>query len=673
MGSPIIFNGKYAKLLTNKSILNSDGSLLQYDGEKNYIPYAQFEQNVTTGWSLFNTTLTSGLPTGTVGVGAASLALSTTSTNPIAGSFSLQVAAGTAWTAGQGVISSAFTVDRADLGKVLTFKLYYEAASGGANANWSGILGSQTLAVYLYDVTAAAWVQPAGFLGMNQNSGAGYVTGTFQTSVTSGQQYRLSIIALQATTLPITLTLDQVSVGPQTAPIGPVVTDWVSYTPTTFSAGFGTVSGPTFYWRRSGKNMEILGSFQCGTVAASLGYFSLPNGLQIDTSIVGSNISLGKVEVQNSSSTLFHANALYSTVVGTGFVTLTAQTSTNGGFAVAINANAFLTNSSFVNVLLTFPVAGWSSTTQMSNDTDTRVVAFSVGQGFTQAVNTTPVKLPYTAAATIDTHGSYSTTNSNYTVPVSGIYRVDLAAVFTSGTGPQVAILNIFKNSSGTSAAAAFQMAASSTTYYFSAQRTLSLNAGDVIDVRAYVNTGTATVANDATANIFSLNRLSGPSVIAATETVACEYNTSAGNSIPASTNTFIDYGNKITDTHNAVLGAGSGNNSLYTNTWRYVVPVSGRYLISSNLCIVNAITTAAMEVLVSIFVDNAAQRSGSRTPLPTTSSAGVYACNVVSEIKLNAGQIISIGAFQSNAGSTARNQEASAISNHISIVRVGN
>ena len=215
MGSPTIFNGKFTKLLTNKSILNSDGSLLQYDGAKNYIPYAQFEQGVTTGWSLFNTTLTGGLPTGSVSAGAASLALTATSTNPLAGSYSMQLAAGTSWTAGQGVISSAFTIDRADLNKYISFKIYYEPTVGGGSANWSGTLGSQSLAIYIYDVTASAWVQPIGFLGMNTASGSGYVTGFFKTSTTSGQQYQIAIVALQAVASPLTITVDQVFVGPQ--------------------------------------------------------------------------------------------------------------------------------------------------------------------------------------------------------------------------------------------------------------------------------------------------------------------------------------------------------------------------------------------------------------------------------------------------------------------------
>jgi hypothetical protein len=286
------------------------------------------------------------------------------------------------------------------------------------------------------------------------------------------------------------------------------------------------------------------------------------------------------------------------------------------------------------------------------------VVAFSVGQGFTQAVNTTPSKLLYTAAATIDTHGAYSTTNSNYTVPVSGIYRVDLAAVFTSGTGPQVAVLNIVKNGSGTSAAAAFQMAASSTTYYFSAQRTLSLNAGDVIDVRAYVNTGTATVANDATANIFSLNRLSGPSVIAATESVYASYYTAAGQTIPNSTATVVVFGTKTNDSHNA----------YNSSTGVYTIPVSGRYVISSMIefsgsTVVNkfrAIDITGTQYLPLGSKENVAITTAARV---SGASQGYY----------RAGDTVTISAYQDTGQAGGLALTTASAFNHFEITRVGN
>lgn len=218
MGSPTIFQGNYTRLLTSRGILNSNGSINNFDGIKNYINNSQFEQGTATGWSLFNTTLTAGLPTGSIGAGAASLAMTVTTTNPLMLSNSLQIAAASAWTAGQGVISDAFTIDRMDIGEAITFKISYECTAGSANANWSGVQGSQTLAVYIYDVTAAAWVQPSNFLSMTYSTGASYIAGQFKCSTTVGQQYRIAIMALQATTLPVTMVFDAISVSPSIIP-----------------------------------------------------------------------------------------------------------------------------------------------------------------------------------------------------------------------------------------------------------------------------------------------------------------------------------------------------------------------------------------------------------------------------------------------------------------------
>jgi hypothetical protein len=95
----------------------------------------------------------------------------------------------------------------------------------------------------------------------------------------------------------------------------------------------------------------------------------------------------------------------------------------------------------------------------------------------------------------------------------------------------------------------------------------VSLNGGDYIDVRP--NTS-ITGANDTQFNI-SIERLSGPSAIAATETVAASYENTAGPVIN-NTSPVITYSNKKYDTHGAMSGA------------NYIVPVSGKYLVISRV-----------------------------------------------------------------------------------------
>ena len=95
---------------------------------KNYIQYADFENNSTTGWSLGTVgTLTNGIPTGspTFGSGASgNLSISVVSSGQLAGAYSLSYASSAATTQGNMFASSAYTIDAEDQAKVLTFKFY---------------------------------------------------------------------------------------------------------------------------------------------------------------------------------------------------------------------------------------------------------------------------------------------------------------------------------------------------------------------------------------------------------------------------------------------------------------------------------------------------------------------------------------------------------------------
>jgi hypothetical protein len=616
---------------------------------------------------LFNTALTSGLPTGTVGAGAASLALSTTSTNPIAGAYSLQVAAGTAWTAGQGVISSAFTVDRADLGKVLTFKLYYEAASGGANANWSGVLGSQTLAVYLYDVNAAAWVQPAGFLGMNQNSGAGYVTGTFQTSVTSGQLYQLAIIALQATTLPLTLTLDQVSVGPQTAPIGPVITDWVSYTPT-ISWGTGcTASGK---WRRVGDSMELdiavnITATLSGTTQLTV---SGPAGFSFDTSKWSNPTQTGDAvysigSITRASTTEFQVVATPASFTSPISFTIRPIFTNTGANPVTVVASTGITqtypitwqNTDSMHILIkSIPVAGWSSTTQMSNDTDTRVVALlarnPASSSTSDPTGTTAVKVT-NLVADFDTHGAWNSSTQTYTIPVSGYYDITSSVytgAFTGGVN-----VGIILNSSYNEIGSFTQTAASAQTYV--ANRSFNLKAGDTVSLGTYQTSGSTQTYGTFNPTGLKIQRLSGPSVIAATETVAAFGQTIAGLSIPNAVWTTVTTPTIVDSTHGALTTGGV-----------FTAPVSGRYIICASVFYAtNATGSRGVRIRKNTF------DTGMGTFGTAGSSAGTGA-TVSGYLKLNAGDTVTMETFQNTgvAISLSTSPDAGSV---LSIVRVGN
>ena len=182
-------------------------------GAKNYITNSNFEGNSLTGYSLFNTTLSGVNPTTAPSGGAASLTAAVTSSGPIAGTYSLLLSSSGATTTGQGLITSALTIDREDQAKVLTYRFAYSVASGTSNLNFSGS-SSNTFAVWIYDTANAAWIQPAGVYNLVQNSGVGICTGTFQTPANT-TSLQLAIICINASGGAMSIQFDDFSVGPQ--------------------------------------------------------------------------------------------------------------------------------------------------------------------------------------------------------------------------------------------------------------------------------------------------------------------------------------------------------------------------------------------------------------------------------------------------------------------------
>lgn len=61
----------------------------------------------------------------------------------------------------------------------------------------------------------------------------------------------------------------------------PMITDWEPYLPV--FTGLGTVTSITFWWRRVGSTMEILGGFTTGTCTAANASITIPSGKNINS------------------------------------------------------------------------------------------------------------------------------------------------------------------------------------------------------------------------------------------------------------------------------------------------------------------------------------------------------------------------------------------------------
>jgi hypothetical protein len=631
---------------------------------KNYISQynngtcnGDFESGNSIGWNLCTvSSISNGLPSGLT-VGAGSVATSVISTGQIAGQFSLQTVYPNV--ANQGIITDVFTIDTEDQAKVMTFKFYYNVTSGASVANFSGT-SSNTFIVGIYAVNGSniGWIQPAGVYSMTQSSGgSGIATGTFQT-YSDATQYRFAILCANAPSGSVTMVIDDVYLGPQTAPIGAVMTDWISYTPTWTNLTVGNAN-QRFFYRRVGDSVEIKGNLQFGSTTSVSGtiVFSLPAGLSIDNSKNPFPSTAGGFSRLGTAS-------IYDTTVKSVLMVIQNGTSLNTFYLVGKDGTTVLdpvNNTSFswgtgdeIEIVeLTVPIAGWSSQVQLSSDTDTRVVAAR----YAASANRTPTasKAVNFDLRTIDTHSAVTTVSGDvagwrFTAPVSGIYKVACTSFQSVAVA---ASLTLFKNGAFYS-----YMQTVNNVNINSASTLIELVAGDYIDIRS---DGTPTLSFITQANTVSIERLSGPSVIAASETVAVwAHKTSGSQTNNGNWQVVSAYTSVSINTHN----------SFNATTGVFTAPVSGTYQLSGTVAwSANATGFRGGKFTTS----STAYPNGLGSYFTTNNGAtGIMIHALSSLIKLNAGETVQIEGYQSSGGSLnyATNNDAAT---QLSIVRVGN
>lgn len=613
-----------------------------------------FESGSTTGWSTFSTTITSGIPTGSIAAPLGSITLSTVSgSSAIAGLYSLS-ASYSPLTASDGFISSAFNIDLEDQAKMMQIKFYYTNHSIGT-VNFSGT-SANNLAIYIYDVTNSAWIQPAGVYNITQSSGVGYATATFQTTSNS-TQYRLAILTINGSAQSGQIYFDDFTVGPQTAPSGPAMTDWIAYTPTI--TGFGTPTSVEFYYKREGDTLFVQGLFTSGTSTATGATVSIPSGLSIDTTKIPAALGTNLYTVVGNAGTSGTAGLLNMTY-DAGNVGFSGPT---GGNTIGF-ANGTTIASSGVSLGLNFkvPIAGWSSNTAMSSDTDTRVVAMQVQQASPTATVTSSFSLlKFTATPSADTHAGFSTSTGQYTVPVTGFYRCtascQIAATFVLGNQTTIGIGH------NSTTAPTYQSAQSAGGAVGDQDPTVTGTiyclAGDTLNP-LIASAGTSPTVNaNTSANFFVVERLSGPAVVAATESVNASYDTAAGQSIPTNSATTVVFGSKNYDSHNA----------MNASTGVYTVPVSGKYQVMGGIYTSTSITATATDCQLQC-IHNGGLNLATNNPKSGTTAAPLSVSGSFL-LSCSAGDTISLSVLQTTG--SAQTLLSSAPYNFFNILRVGN
>lgn len=464
---------------------------------------------------------------------------------------------------GQGV-EYDFTIDNADLAKVLTVTFDYEVVSG--------TLATGDVTVYLIQDPSGTplVIQPAGYQIQSATVGTKMrQIATFQTS-SSVTSYRLCLHVASVSASAYSLAVDNVVVGPQVVQYGAPVTDWQSYTPT--FTGFGTASAVTMYYRRVGDSLEIKGKFTSGTSTATEARISIPSGLTSDSSKISTIEVVGFMERGVIGSIGQDVGFSYAVLSeqSVGYVTFSSRSTGTTGLS-KMNGNSVASSGQVLSLHAKVPILGWSSTVQMSNDTDTRVVAargtFASTSIPTQVSEGSETRIEF-STVTYDTHGATTiTSNSKFTAPVQGTYRFFGILSEINTTSANANIIKIYKNGSAfQNRANRWQNLTTNSSLVFN--ETLVLNAGDYIDVRYFQDSGGTRNFNSGT---WAVERLSGPSAIAASETVAASYWLSANQS--AGVSTPINFDSRVFDTHGAVTTGAS---------WRFIAPIAGRYSVST-------------------------------------------------------------------------------------------
>jgi hypothetical protein len=318
--------------------------------------------------------------------------------------------------------------------------------------------------------------------------------------------------------------------------------------------------------------MEVEMNVTASGAATGTILVSIPPGYTIDSA---------KLARADSGDNLGVCQAFVASSTYTGVVYFNSADTTKVGFFGNLtnswNATtpATWTSGNYVCARIFIPITGLSSSVQMSNDTDTRVVAARAVLTTTQATSgLTIINFP---TITLDTHGAITTGASwKFTAPVSGYYRVAANVFMSAATYAVNNSSNVFVYKNASLYATAWSQAQTTSSINLTPQieTILSLNAGDYLDIRINT-TGNPNVYGDVNnPTEVSINRLSGPASIAATETVAARYYTTAGQTVNT-TATVVNFDTKDYDTHGAVTTGGS---------WKFTAPIAGKYRVSGEL-----------------------------------------------------------------------------------------
>lgn len=648
--------GKFRKFENGSwSNLASSGA-----GTKNYISNGDAEANAD-GWSGYADAAGTRPVDGTGGSPNVTFTRSTSS--PLAGQASFLFTKDAANRQGQG-FSYNFTIDPTDKAKVLSIEIDYQVVSGifaaGSNTTDSDVI------VYIYDITNNLLIEPSSFKFLSNSSTlSDKFRASFQSSPNS-VSYRLILHVASTSASAYSLKFDDVKVGPNNYVFGTPDSDLGQQT----WGITGATGNATLQVSRHGRRIFIDGYINVNSAVTSQVTLNIPSAYLADSNTYN---LLASVSQPIGCSRLFDTSAgqVYDSIVQLSSISTISTVSEQSGSTYVQPLGTTATtpftwaSGDKIYVQASWVVGAWGSSTQMSDQTDTRIVAFKARRSTDQTgvnTNNTDVKMTFNQV-TSDTHGAFNTTTNQYVVPVSGYY------IFTGSIQPlNTNILasryqaRIYKNGSSLNFShnPVHNSGVAETLHCTTAPEFCSQ--GDTIELR-YFGAGnnsasTITINSDSTVTFLSGMRVSGPQAIAASESVTFNRNDDSAQSFVGNTIKDITWNTAQADSHSA-YNSGTGV---------YTIPTSGVYLIYASMRLNSPTLTTTQ---------------GFELSITDSSGAAIYAANSVfgngNNVQYNvqvstsnrflAGQTIKIRGISSIAASST----TATAHNRFYIIKVGN
>lgn len=608
----------------------------------------------TTGWAVYADAAASRPVDGTGG--SANVTFTRSTSSPLRGAADFLFTKDAVNRQGQGA-SYAFTIDSADQAKVMNISFDW-AVSSGTYQGGSASTDSDVIA-YIYDVTNAVMIEPAPIKLDGAVIGTKYkFVSSFQSNSNS-TSYRLILHCATTSASAYVLQLDGIVVGPSVVTTGAYSGDAVSYVPT--FTGFGTVSNINVRSWRNAQYLFVEGSFTAGTTTATQARITLGHAGANGSVTTSSALNAGSEMAGSWTSTAANQVGVMLVSPSVNYIQMGLESSSSPGYSF-MNGSA-LTSGQSISFNFKVPISGWGTSQVLSSETDTRVVAARYSSAAGIAVPSVTATLVDYATKHIDTHNAVTTGASwKFTAPISGIYQVSGAWKFVTSTygGTSNFTQYLYKNAGlqnelgfvrTENGSGSIAPAGSGTTL-------IELKAGDYLDFRMFQDNGaTENLEASGTGNFIDIVRISGPSQIAASESVAAVYRQDSGQTLTSVAT--IKYNLKDIDTHNA----------YNTATGQFTSPVSGLYELQFQLFSISATTQWTVEIRKN-GVTVARQQVQPTWAANTTNNNNQSVAIGYYIFRLNAGDTIDV--YLSNAVGTGSVYNSS-IDNVLTIKKVGN